>query len=144
MKSRSFHNSTKADRSSAASSSGVFGGINAVRNIATIGSVDARSTSYVKQAGPARQRSVRELPFVLKDPGFDLVEAAIGRDRPVFESQQIERERLVECVAVLRVERKRLELIRLHDIGRDLEPRRCVLARIRNQRLLDCGEHQEI
>src|SRR5262245_51232730 len=40
-----FHNSTKAVRISATASGGVFGGIKAVRNIPTSGSLDARSTS---------------------------------------------------------------------------------------------------
>ena len=41
-----FHNSAKADRIAASASSGVFGGMSAVRNIATMGSLKARSTSY--------------------------------------------------------------------------------------------------
>ena len=51
MNSGFFHNSTKAVRISVTASLGVFGGINAVRNIPTIGSLDARSTSYVKPDG---------------------------------------------------------------------------------------------
>src|SRR3954468_8902826 len=51
MKSRSFHNSTKAERMIVTGSLGVFGGIMAVRNMATSGSLLARRTSYMKPDG---------------------------------------------------------------------------------------------
>jgi hypothetical protein len=51
MKSRSFHRSTKAARMIVTASGADFGGIRAVRNIATSGSLLARSTSYKKPDG---------------------------------------------------------------------------------------------
>jgi len=44
----------------------------------------------------------------------------------------------------LRVERERLEFVRLHDVGRDREAGRRVLARVGDQRLLHAGDHLEI
>ena len=52
------------------------------------------------------------MPFVLQDRGLDLLEAAKGRNRMILEPEQVERERLVDGVAVLDVERERLELLR--------------------------------
>jgi hypothetical protein len=43
-----------------------------------------------------------------------------------------------------RLERKRLEVVRLHDVGRDPEAGRRVLAGIRHQRILEARDHHEV
>ncbi len=93
---------------------------------------------------PARQRRVRHLPVVLQDRGLDLLEAAIGGHGLVLDAEQVERERLVDGVGILRIERERLERLRLHDVGADRDPGRRVLADIGHQRVLHAREHHEV
>src|SRR4029077_13350918 len=92
---------------------------------------------------PARQRGVRELAYILQDRGFDLLQSAISRHRLILDTQESEGPRLIDGIAVLQVERKRLEVARLHDVGRDLEAGRRILARPRDKRILEARDHRE-
>ena len=104
---------------------------------------------YIFETECALAHAPRVLPFGVNmlGPGRAGGAGAIGarcRQRPPHQFEQIERQRLVQRVGVLRVERQRLELLGFHQIGRDIDARRCVLADVDDQRAFDAGDQYEI
>ena len=59
-------------------------------------------------------------------------------------TEQVERDLLIDAVDVLGVERQRLEILRLHQVGRHVDAGRRVLADIGDQRAFDAGKQDEI
>ena len=74
----------------------------------------------------------------------NFLQAPIGRHRLILDTQKVEGEQLIDRVGILDAERERLEITRLHHVGRDLEAGRRVAPHVDDQRTLDSGDEDEV